>query len=57
MMFTLLLILAVILPTALQYIKKLSNGDQFELGLCLSAYSFSSLFSSPIMGKWSDMYV
>ena len=44
---------AVILPTALQYLKKY-GGDQLELGLCLSAYSFSSLFSSPILGKWSD---
>lgn len=46
---------AVILPSALQYLQRY-NGNQFELGLCLSAYSLSSLFSSPLMGKWSDVY-
>jgi ceroid-lipofuscinosis MFS transporter 7 len=44
---------AVILPTALQYLQKYGGG-QIQLGLCLSAYSFSSLFSSPIMGRFSD---
>jgi MFS family permease len=43
----------VILPTALQYLKKY-GGNQVELGFCVAAYSFSSLFSSPLMGFWSD---
>ncbi len=49
---------AVILPTALQYLERFSgtSDNQVELGLCLSAYSFSSLFSSPIMGRLSDLY-
>lgn len=45
----------VILPTALEYLKRY-NGDQLELGICLAAYSFSSLFSSPLLGLWSDKY-
>ncbi|CAF0984287.1 unnamed protein product [Brachionus calyciflorus] len=44
---------AVILPTALQFLQKY-GGNEVDLGFCLSAYSFSSLFSSPIMGRWSD---
>lgn len=44
---------AVILPTALQFLQRY-DGNEVDLGICLSAYSFSSLFSSPIMGRWSD---
>jgi MFS family permease len=54
--FQLFYLLAVILPTALQYLQKF-GGDEFYLGLCLSAYSLSSLFSSPIFGMWSDKYI
>lgn len=43
----------VIIPSALQYLREY-GGNQVDLGLCVSAYSFSSLFSSPIMGKLSD---
>jgi MFS family permease len=46
---------AVILPTALKYLN-LYHGNEFDLGMCLSAYSFSSLFSSPLLGYWSDKY-
>ena len=41
------------IPTALQYLRKY-GGNQVDLGPCISAYSFASLFSSPLMGKLSD---
>jgi len=46
---------AVVLPTALQYLQKY-GGNEFYLGLCLSAYSFSDLLSSPLLGRWSDKF-
>lgn len=44
----------VVIPTALEYLTKY-NGNQVDLGLCVSAYSLANLFSSPIMGKISDI--
>ena len=45
---------AVILPTAFDYVKTMSNADIY-VGLILSSYSISGSIAGIIMGKISDM--
>ncbi|CAF0748194.1 unnamed protein product, partial [Didymodactylos carnosus] len=45
---------AVILPTAFEYVKKLTNGDIY-VGLVLSSYSISGSIAGIILGKISDI--
>lgn len=45
------LIAAVILPTAWLYLKNRFQAEPISLGLLLSAFSFSGLIASPIIGK------
>ena len=45
---------AVILPTAFDYVKTMSNADIY-VGLVLSSYSISGSIAGLIMGKISDM--
>ncbi|XP_076318412.1 uncharacterized protein LOC143229664 isoform X2 [Tachypleus tridentatus] len=44
----------VVFPTLWGYIRERFNAQSYMLGIIISAFSFSGLFSNPVIGLWAD---